>query len=69
MYKITFHSDTNLSTITNKPTKVDFIKKPKIKKYVNKHYPNARKFEIGSDYIIIYNPTVITISLDVVING
>ena len=51
MYKITFHSDTDLSTITNKPTKVDFIRKPKIiidlfkLMWYNRKNNNKRSFE------------------------
>lgn len=84
MYKITFNSATKLSTITNKPTKIDFVSNTKIeectdpndkiKEYVNKHYPNAWKFVVGSDCLTIYNPVhkdldIIEVSLDVVING
>lgn len=83
MYKITFNSATKLSTITNKPTKVDIVGKPKIeecvdandkiKEYVNTHYPNAYKFVVTSDCLTIYNPVhedldIIEVSLDVVIN-
>lgn len=83
MFKITFHSATKLSTITNKPTKVDIVGETKIeecvdandkiKKYVNTHYPNAYKYAVGSDCLIIYNPIpndldIIEVSLDVIIN-
>lgn len=35
MYKITFNSATKLSTITNKPTKVDIVGKPRIEECVD----------------------------------
>jgi hypothetical protein len=73
MYKITFNSINKLSTITNKPTKIVFDVNPKIEEYVHKHYPNAWKFVVGSDYLTIYNPVpndldIIEVSLDVLIN-
>lgn len=73
MYKITFNSATKLSTITNKPTRVDFNINGKIQKYVHTHYPNAYKFVVGSDCLIIYNPShedldIIEVSLDAIIN-
>lgn len=73
MYKITFNSATKLSTITDKPTRVDFDANGKIEAYVNTHYPNAYKFVVGSDCLTIYNPVhedldIIEVSLDVVIN-
>lgn len=46
----------------------------RIDEYVHTHYPNAWKFDVGSDCLTIYNPThddldIIEVSLDVVING